>query len=118
MVIQRMEPADKPDPADPLVFKGTRLVPMLDKILQADKPYMLYFAVYPDQSNTEQPVAQIEVSSGGKVVGTVPAKLIEDAGVWRALAGAPSKPGSYQFKVTASQGSLPSTTQALEYTAK
>jgi len=118
MVIQRMEPADKPDPANPLVFKGTRLVPMLDKTLQADKPYMLYFAVYPNQSNTEQPAAQIEISVGGKVVGTVPAKLVEDGGVWRALAGAPSKPGSYQFKVTASQGSLPSTTQTLEYTAK
>jgi len=118
LVIQRMETADKPDPGDPLVFAGRHLVPLLDKTLQADKPYMLYFAVYPDKSNAEQPAAQIEISVDGKVKGTVPAKLVEDGGVWRALAGAPSKPGTYQFKVTASQGNAPATTRSLEYTAK
>jgi hypothetical protein len=77
---------------------------------------MLYFAIYPDTSNTEQPTAQIEVSSGGKVLATVPAKLLQDGPVWRALAGAPAQVGSFQIKVTATQGSLPPTTQALEYT--
>jgi len=119
LVIQRLDPADKPDPADPLVFKGIgkRLVPLLENTLHADSTYMLSFAVYPDTSSTEEPAAQIEISSGGKVVGTVPAKLVQDGGVWRALAGAPSKPGSYQFKVTATQGSLPAATQTLQYTA-
>jgi VWFA-related protein len=116
MVIQRLEAADKPDPADPLVFMGKRLVPLLDNTLHAGKPYMLYFAIYPDTSNTEQPTAQIEVSSGGKVLATVPAKLLQDGPVWRALAGAPAQVGSFQIKVTATQGSLPPTTQALEYT--
>jgi VWFA-related protein len=117
LVIQRMEAADKPDPNDPLVFMGKRLVPLLDSTLHAGSPYMLYFAIYPDKSNTEQPAAQIEVSSGGKVLATVPAKLIQDGSVWRALAGAPAQPGSYQVKVTATQGSSPAATQTLTYTA-
>jgi hypothetical protein len=38
MMIRRIDPADKPDPADPLVFAGKRLVPLLDGTLHADSP--------------------------------------------------------------------------------
>jgi hypothetical protein len=47
---------------------------------------------------------------------SVPAKLIQDTGVWRAVVGAPAQVGSYEVKVTASQGSAPSATQTLSYT--
>jgi len=117
MVIQRLEAADKPDPNDPLVFMGKRLVPLMDNTLQSGKPYMLYFAVYPDKSSSDKPEAQIEVSAGGKVLATVPAKLMQDGSVFRVLAGAPAQPGSYRIKVTASQGNLPAVTQSLEYKA-
>ncbi|MGB9456498.1 MAG: VWA domain-containing protein [Bryobacteraceae bacterium] len=116
MVIQRLEAAEKPDAADPLVFMGKHLVPLLEPTLHAGNPYLLYFAVYPDKSNTEKPAAQIEVSSKGKVLASVPAKLIQDTGVWRAVVGAPAQVGSYEVKVTASQGSAPSATQTLSYT--
>jgi VWFA-related protein len=116
LVIQRVEAADKPSPTDPLVFAGKRLVPLLDNTLHAGSPYMLYFAVYPNKANSEPPAAQIEVSSGGKVLASVPAKLIQDGGVWRAMAGAPAQPGSFRVKVTASQGNEPSTAQTLDYT--
>ena len=116
LVIQRLDPVDKPDPADPLVFGGKHMVPLLDNTLHADTPYMLYFEVYPDRSNMKRLTAQIEVSSGGKVLETKPAKLTWDAGVWRALVETPAQAGSYQVKVTASQGSLPPATQTLQYT--
>jgi VWFA-related protein len=117
MVIQRLEPADNPDPADPLVFMGKRLVPLLDNTLHAGSPYLLYFAVYPDRSNTEEPAAQVEISSGGKVlVPSTPLKLTPDGGVLRGLTRAPAQVGTYQVKVTASQGSSPATTQTLDYT--
>jgi len=117
MVIQRLDSVDKADPADPLVVVGMkkRLVPLLDNTLHAGNPYMLYFAVYPDKSNSEKPEAQIEVSSGGKVLASVQAKLAMDGGAWKALAGAPAQPGSYQIKVTASQGNAPAATQTLDY---
>jgi hypothetical protein len=116
MMIRRIDPVDKPDPADPLVFAGKRLVPLLDGTLHADKPYMLYFEVNPDRSSMKRLSAQIQVSSGGKVLETKPAKLTWDGGIWRALVEAPTKVGSYELKVTASQGSLPPATQTLKYT--
>jgi len=36
--------------------------------------------------------------------------------VWKALVETPAQVGSYQVKVTASQGSLPSAAQTLKYT--
>ena len=116
MMIRRIDPADKPDPADPLVFAGKRLIPLLGGTLHADSPYMLYFEVYPDRSSMKRLSAQIEVSSGGKVLENKPAKLTWDGGVWKALVEAPVKVGSYELKVTASQGSLPPATQTLQYT--
>jgi len=119
IVIQRLEPADKPDAADPLVLIGMhkRMVPLLENTLHAGTPYFLYFAVYPDKSNSEAPAAQIEVSSGGKVLASVAAKLAQDGGAWKTLVPAPAQPGSYQIKITASQGSSGSATQTLNYTA-
>ena len=117
MVIQRLEAAETADRNDPLVFMGKRLVPLMENTLQSGKPYMLYFALYPDKSVLDKPSAQIEVSSGGKVLATVPAKLMQDGDVFRVLAGAPAQPGSYQIKVTASQGTVPPVTQTLEYKA-
>jgi hypothetical protein len=77
---------------------------------------MLYFEVYPDRSNMKRLAAQIEVSADGKVLETKPAKLTWDAGAWKALVEAPAQVGSYQLKVTASQGSLPPAAQTLKYT--
>jgi len=116
LVIQRLEAADKPDPADPLAFAGRHLVPLLGDTLHADTPYMVYFEVYPDRSNMKRLAAQIEVSADGKVLETKPAKLTWDGGVWKALVEAPAQVGSYQLKVTASQGSLPPAAQTLKYT--
>jgi VWFA-related protein len=116
MMIQRIDPADKPDPDDPLRFAGKHLVPLLADTLHADTPYMLYFEVYPDRSSMKRLAAQVEVSSDGKVLESKPAKLTWDGGVWKALVETPAQVGSYQVKVTASQGSLPSAAQTLKYT--
>lgn len=115
MVIQRIDSVAKPDPADPLVFAGRHLVPLLDNTMHAGNPYMLYFEAYPDRSSMKRLAAQVEVSSGGKVLESKPAKLTWDGGVWRALVEAPAQVGSYQVKVTVSQGSLPPATQTLRY---
>ena len=116
VLIQRLEPADKPDPADPLVFAGKHLVPLLADTLRADMPCMLYFEVHPDRSSMKRLAAQIEVTADGKVRESKPAKLTWDGGVWKALVEAPAQAGSYQLKVTASQGSLPPATQTVKYT--
>ena len=115
-VIQRVEPVSKPDAADPLTLAGKHLVPLLGNRLRAGKPYMLYFEVYPNRSILKRLAAQVEVSSGGKVLETRPARLTWDRGAWKALVETPVDEGSYQVKVTASQGNIPPVTQTLEYT--
>jgi hypothetical protein len=116
MVIQRVEPVAQADAADPLTFAGKHLVPLLGNRLRADKPYMLYFEVYPNRSNMKRLAAQVEVSSGGKVLEAKPATLTWDGAVWKALVEAPVEEGNYQVRVTASQGSMARATQTLEYT--
>jgi VWFA-related protein len=116
MVIRRVDPVGKPDLGDPLAFAGKHLVPLLSSTLHSDTPYMLYFEVYPDRSSMKRLAAQVEVSSGGKVLESKPAKLTWDAGAWKALVEAPAQVGSYQVKVTASQGSLSAEAQTFQYT--
>jgi len=52
-----VENADKLDAADPMQFQGKVLVPMLSKTAHEGTPYLLYFTVYPEPSNSEKPVA-------------------------------------------------------------
>ena len=117
MAIQSVENADKLDAADPMQFQGKVLVPMLSKTAHEGTPYLLYFTVYPEPSNSEKPVAQVEVSADGKVL--IPAaalKLTAEGGVLRGLMRGPAVAGNLQAKVTVSQGNLPPVTQTLDYT--
>jgi len=117
MAIQSVENTDKPDAADPMQFQGKVLVPLLNKAAHADKPYLLYFSVYPDPSNSEKPAAQVEVSADGKaLIPETAVGLTAEGGVLRGLLRGPAVAGNLQVKVTVSQGSLPPVAQTLEYT--
>jgi len=117
MAIQSVENTDKPDAADPMQFQGKVLVPLLNKAAHADKPYLLYFSVYPDPSNSEKPAAQVEVSADGKaLIPETAVGLTAEGGVLRGLLRGPAVAGNLQVKVTVSQGSLPPVAQTLDYT--
>ncbi len=117
MAIQSVENTDKPDAADPMQFQGKVLVPLLNKTAHAGTPYLLYFTVYPEPSNSEKPTAQVEVSADGKVV--IPETAVDlmgEGGMLRGLLRGPKIAGNLQVKVTVSQGSLPPVAQTLDYT--
>ena len=49
LLLQRIEPVQgQPDPSDPLIFKGQRLVPYLSMNVTPDAKPFVYFVVYPD----------------------------------------------------------------------
>jgi len=117
MAIQSVDNTDKPDAADPMQFQGKVLVPMLSKTAHAGTPYLLYFTVYPEPSNSEKPAAQVEVSADGKVlIPEAGLDLMAEGGVLRGLMRGPAVAGNLHVKVTVSQGSLPPVTQTLDYT--
>jgi VWFA-related protein len=106
------------DPTDPFQFQGRRVVPeMAPAVSPASQPY-LYFVVYPDKANAEKPAVQIQVSLDGQVVAEQEADLSAPdptGAIPVVIGGAPVKPGSYELRVTALQGS-DSVEQSVKYT--
>ncbi len=96
------------DPADPFQFQGRRVIPELAGTLTPTAQPYLYFVVYPDKANAEKPTVQIQVTLDGQVVAEQEADLSnpDPSGAFQAvIGGAPVKPGNYELRVTATQGS-------------
>lgn len=106
LLIQRIESVQTPDPADPLIFQGKRLVPVVGGTLPADaKPYA-YFVVYPNHSNTEKPKIQVEFRVDGQLLANQTADLPAPDATGRIpmIIKAATHAGTCELKITAVQG--------------
>jgi hypothetical protein len=115
VLVQRVEPTPAQAEADPLRFEGGRVVPELAGTLAADAQPSVYFVVYPDRLRAEKPDIVVQFLLDGKLIakqvsalpepdaaGAIPMTIASIASV--------AKPGHYELKITARQGT--STAQA------
>jgi hypothetical protein len=113
---QRVEPiSGAADTADPLQFQGGHVIPELATTLAVDAQPSVYFVVYPDRLRAEKPDIVVQFLLDGKVIAKQASALPEpDASgaipMTIASIASVAKPGNYELKVTARQGT--STAQA------
>jgi hypothetical protein len=117
VLVQRVDPAGPPtDAADPLVYQGRRVVPLLaDRLSPGMKP-AVYFVVYPDPANGEKPKVQVEFLSGGRSLAIQTAELppLDASGTIPMMVGAAIVPGDCELRITATQGAG-SATESIRY---
>jgi len=101
-----VEPVRDADGSDPLVFKGKRLIPVVNATLHGGAKHYVYFVVYPDKSVPEKPKVRIEFLSGGQVFAQQTADLPapDASGTIPMFVAAAMRPGDCELKVTAIQG--------------
>ncbi len=107
ILLRNTEPAvGAADPADPLLFRGQRLVPFLDPNLPADAAPKLYFVVYPDKSKAEKPKLRVEFRVDGQVMAnqTTDLPAPDSTGAIPMVIKAATHPGTCEIKITALQG--------------
>jgi VWFA-related protein len=117
VVVQNVETAAaKPDAADPLIFKGKHVVPMVKATVNPATKRYVYFVVYPDKSNTDKPKIRIEFKTAGQVFAQQTADLpAPDAtGAIPMFVAAATRPGNCELQITALQGSE-SATEHIQY---
>ena len=92
--------------ADPLRFQARRIVPAVEANLPAGAQPSVYFVVYPNRSTAGSPRLKVEFLTGEKVIAgqTAEVPAPNASGAVPMTIAAISKPGSYQLKVTLSQG--------------
>ena len=118
--VQQIEnAAGKPDPGDPMVFKGKRVVPLAAPSVTTATKRFLYFVVYPDKSNPAKPKIHIEFRNGGQVFAqqTVPLPAPDASGKIPMFVVAARQPGECQLQITALQGKE-SASSNLQYAVK
>jgi VWFA-related protein len=117
MLVQNMENVSGPgDNSDPLQFRGKRLVPLVESTVHPGTKRYVYFAVYPDKSNSEKPKIQVEFLAGGEVFAKqmVDLPAPDATGAIPMFVAAATRPGSCELRITAMQGSA-SATQSVDY---
>jgi len=118
LLIRRIEPGSSPArTADPLTFKGQRLVPFVETALAPDtKPYA-YFVVYPDASNPAKPKVRVEFRVDGEVLAdqTTDLPAPDAAGAIPMVIRAAVHTGQCELKITSIQGDR-SAIRTLAYT--
>ena len=118
ILVARADPLTaEPEADDPLVFKDSELVPMLNGSLPASAQPMLYFVVYPDDSLAETPRVRVEFSVDGKQLEQKQSGLPEpdSSGAIPVLVNAATKAGNCEIRVTVLQG-FESATRSVTYT--
>ena len=108
VVVEHVEPAKGPaDTADPLIFDGKHVFPMVEATVKPPAKRLVYFVVYPDKSNTEKPKIHIEFKTGGQVfLETTKDLPAPDAtGNIPMFVAAAARPGNCELRITALQGS-------------
>jgi VWFA-related protein len=117
VVVQQVEAANaQPDAADPLIFKGKHVIPMVEATVNPANKRYVYFVVYPDKSNAEKPKIHVAFKTGGQIFAEQTADLpAPDAtGTIPMFVAAATRPGSCELQITALQGSE-SATEHIKY---
>jgi VWFA-related protein len=107
VVVEHVEAAAaQSDTADPLIFKGKHVVPMVEATVNPANKRYVYFVVYPDKSNTEKPKIHVAFKTGGQVFAESTAELpAPDAtGTIPMFVAAATRPGNCELEITALQG--------------
>ncbi len=117
ILVQRVDPASPPqEAADPLVYQGNRVVPLLAERLGPGMKPAVYFVVYPDKANAEKPQLQVEFLSNGQPIASQTADLPspDASGAVPMMVGAAVLPGDCELRLTAKQGAT-SATESVHY---
>jgi len=117
VAVQQVEAAlGQPDTADPLIFKGKHVVPMVEASVNPANKRYVYFVVYPDKSKTEKPKIHIEFRSGGQVFAqqTTDLPAADASGTIPMFVAAATRPGNCELQVTAWQGDA-SASERIQY---
>lgn len=120
VVVQQVEPATaQADGADPLIFKGKHVVPMVEATVNPANKRYVYFVVYPDKSTTEKPKIHVAFKTGGQVFAERTADLPapDPDGSIPMFVAAATRPGSCDLQITALQGKE-SATEHIQYAVK
>jgi len=120
VVVQQVEAANaKADAADPMIFKGKHVIPMVQATVDPANKRYVYFVVYPDKSSTEKPKIHVAFKTGGQIFAEQTADLpAPDAtGTIPMFVAAATRPGNCELQITALQGSE-SATEHIQYAVK
>ncbi len=118
ILVQRVQPAGaSPDAADPFVYQGNRVSPLISTTLSASMKPAVYFVVYPDKTNAEKPKVRVEFLTGGQTLANQTAELPppDASGAIPVVVGAAMRPGDCELRITAIQGA-DSATESVRYT--
>ena len=118
ILVQRVDPAGSPqDAADPLVYQGNRIVPLLAGRLGPGMKPAVYFVAYPDKASSEKPELEVEFLSNGHPVARQKAELPspDASGAIPMMVGAAVLPGDCELRLTVKQGAS-SATETVHYT--
>jgi len=107
VVVQEVDAAGaQADTADPLIFKGKHVIPMVEAVVNPATKRYVYFVVYPDKSSTEKPKIHVEFKTGGQVFAESTADLPtpDASGRIPMFVAAATRPGKCELQITALQG--------------
>ena len=116
VVVEHVEAAKaQTDAADPLIFKGKHVIPMVEASVSPAKKSYVYFVVYPDKSNKEKPKIKVQFKTAGQVFAESTADLpAPDAtGTIPMFVAAVTRPGNCELQITALQGNESATEHLL-----
>jgi hypothetical protein len=114
ILLRRINPLDRaPDPADPFEIPGKRAQPFVSTALPSGAAPVLYFVVYPGDSNA---TIEAQFLKNGQVIGTQKAAVPQpDASGAAPMTLQPvTSAGDYEVKITLHQGQL-SAERSLRY---
>ena len=114
VVVEHVESANaQADAADPLIFKGKHVIPMVEATVRPATKRYVYFVVYPDKANTEKPKIHVEFKTGGQVFAESTADLPapDASGTIPMFVAAATRPGNCELQITALQGKESATSQ-------
>lgn len=108
LVVRGTEPATA-DPLEPLLYKGSRVVPALAPERSAAAPLSLFFLAAPDPHSAAAPEIRLTLIEDKTLLGESPIPLPEHAGadpfpLMTTLKAGTLAPGSYRAQITLTQG--------------
>jgi len=105
ILARRVEPVDGSE-QNPLVYRGSRLIPQLDTAVGPGTKPTLYFFVYPDQTSGDKLKVKIELLNNGRSIATKTGVLPppDASGVIVMHLEAPDSPGNWEVRITVTQG--------------
>jgi hypothetical protein len=117
-VVRKLENLTTPaDPADPFEYTGKRVLPfVISNLLAGTRPFV-FFMIYPEPGNAAKPVLRARLLKDGRTIATLKPEVAgpDASGAIPMLLKPTDKPGSYEVRVTVTQGNS-STERTLQYT--